>query len=146
MKHPKEISISTAESITGGRLQAFFTSESGSSDYFMGGICAYSLESKVQMLGVNRDLASESNCVHPEIAKQMALGAREVFGTDMSIATTGYEASFSHKGAQIDAIAYIAVSLNEEVHICEVIPTGDTRTDRLEYVAKEALEFARSLY
>ncbi len=84
------LTLAVAESLTGGHLQALVTSVSGSSDYFLGGVTAYSLEQKVKLLGVNRAHARRVNCVSQRVAVEMAFGATELFGADLAVATTGY--------------------------------------------------------
>lgn len=142
MKYPKHITVATAESITGGRLQAHFTSKSGSSAYFMGGICAYSLEAKVNHLGVDRALAEGTNCVHADVAKQMAIGCQKMFGTDLAIATTGYETTYIVDGDEKQAVAHVAVLFKGDIHVTAIPPTGNSREDRLDHVTNEALRFA----
>lgn len=86
----KNLTVATAESLTGGMIGAALTSQSGSSTYFKGSIVAYNLEAKVGLLGVSRAEAAACNCVSAEVADQMALGVRDLFGTDCAIAVTGY--------------------------------------------------------
>ena len=82
--------ISTAESITTGYLQSMLASVSGASDVFKGGITAYTLPVKVELLNVDEVLAKKTNCIEEEIACQMAQGALKLFKTDYAIATCGY--------------------------------------------------------
>lgn len=84
------LTLSVAESMTCGNVQAMVGAVSGASDYFLGGITAYTLQQKVRHLGVDRVLAERDNCVSEEIAKQMAQGACELFESDLGLATTGY--------------------------------------------------------
>ncbi len=82
--------LSVAESVTCGRLQARIGAISGASDFFLGGVTAYSLEEKVRLLGVDRAEAEAANCVSARIAEQMARGACVLFGSDLGASTTGY--------------------------------------------------------
>jgi nicotinamide-nucleotide amidase len=84
------LTLAVAESLTGGRLQARITSISGASEFFLGGMTAYSLDQKVRHLGVNRAEAEAVNSVSAGVAEQMARGACEHFGADVAAATTGY--------------------------------------------------------
>jgi len=88
IKH--SLTIATAESITGGRVAAALTTLPGSSLYFRGGIVAYHIDAKEHLLRVRRHEAAACNCVSDRIANQMAFGAKEQFGADCIIATTGY--------------------------------------------------------
>lgn len=84
------VTIAAAESLTCGRVQAIIGSVSGASEYFVGGITAYSIEQKVKLLGVDRSTANRVNAVSAEIARQMAAGACRALGSDIAVATTGY--------------------------------------------------------
>lgn len=83
-------SISVAESLTSGWLQAELTSISGSSQYYRGGVTTYALPMKTKLLGVNATEASACNGVSASIARQMADGACRLFETTLGISTTGY--------------------------------------------------------
>ena len=63
---------------------------SGASNYFLGGITAYTLEQKVKHLHVNRAAARRVDCVSQQVAVEMAQGAADLFGADIAVATTGY--------------------------------------------------------
>lgn len=82
--------LGVAESLTCGNLQARIGSVSGASEFFHGGLTAYSLEQKVWHLGVDRAHADAVNCVSATVAEQMALGACRLFETELGLATTGY--------------------------------------------------------
>lgn len=88
-KKPR-LAVATAESVTAGRVQASIASVSGASDYFVGGVTAYSLEEKVKLLGVSRAHAKQCNCVSQQVAVEMAVGACRLFGADIAVSTTGY--------------------------------------------------------
>jgi nicotinamide-nucleotide amidase len=84
------LTLAVAESLTSGRLQARIGAESGASEYFLGGMTAYSIDAKVEHLGVDRAEAEAANGVSAGIAEQMARGACGLFGADVAVATTGY--------------------------------------------------------
>jgi nicotinamide-nucleotide amidase len=84
------LTLAAAESLTCGRVQARIGEIPGASNFFCGGLTAYSLEQKVRHLGVNRAAAKKVNAVSAEVAEQMARGACELFGSDLAVATTGY--------------------------------------------------------
>lgn len=107
----RELTVAVAESLTGGNLAALLTSVSGSSGYFMGGVVAYTIHSKVELLGVDGQHAAEVNCVSAQVAAQMAEGVRSLFGSDIGIATTGYAERFQLDGKWVGPKAYVAVSI-----------------------------------
>lgn len=100
------LSLAAAESLTCGRVQARIGEISGASDYFRGGITAYTLDQKVRHLGVDRAHAKEVDCVSPEVAAQMARGVCKLFRSDLGVATTGYASSAPGGG---DPYAYWAL-------------------------------------
>jgi len=84
------LTLAVAESLTAGQVQARIAAVSGASDYFLGGVTAYSLAQKVKLLGVNRTHARSVDCVSQRVAVEMAAGACQLFGADLAVATTGY--------------------------------------------------------
>lgn len=101
MRQPPLLSLAAAESVTGGHLQAMLTSVSGSSEYFRGGITAYTLEAKVNCLGVIRAPARRANCVSQQVAVEMAMGACRLFDADLALATTGYAQPCAEHGVKV---------------------------------------------
>ncbi len=90
MRRRPRLTLAVAESLTAGQVQARIASVSGASEYFLGGVTAYSLEQKVKLLGVNRAHAKRVDCVSQRVAVEMAFGAMQLFGADLAVATTGY--------------------------------------------------------
>lgn len=90
MLRAPRLTLAVAESLTAGHVQARVAAVSGASEYFLGGLTAYSLDQKVRHLGVNRAAAKKANCVSAEVAEQMARGVCTLFGADVGVATTGY--------------------------------------------------------
>ena len=85
-----ELRVATAESLTAGHVQSLIASVSGASDFFCGGITAYNIDQKVKHLGVDRIHAAGVDCVSPQVAAEMALGATEMFDAHIGVSTTGY--------------------------------------------------------
>lgn len=81
--------LGIAESLTGGILCDAFVSVPGTSSVLRGSITAYAPEAKARVLGVDTALLEEHGTVHPEVARQMARGAAEIFEADYAVATTG---------------------------------------------------------
>ena len=82
--------LAVAESLTCGRVQARIGMISGASEFFLGGITAYSIEQKMGHLGVTRTMAEPVNSVSADVGEQMARGVCALFGSDLGVATTGY--------------------------------------------------------
>jgi PncC family amidohydrolase len=85
----QSIMIATAESCTGGNVAGRLTSIAGSSEYFLGGIVAYSNGAKQSLLGVSAETLATRGAVSAECAREMAEGARRAFASDIAVSTTG---------------------------------------------------------
>lgn len=83
------MSITTAESCTGGRMAAAITAIPGSSGVFPGGIVSYSDDVKHRVLNVPQELLDTYGAVSPQAAEKMAQGAAALMGTDLAISATG---------------------------------------------------------
>ena len=81
-------SVSVAESLTGGLLASALVDIPGASDVFLGGVVAYTVAAKREVLGVGED-ALACGVVSQEVAIAMAKGALDLFGSDYAISTTG---------------------------------------------------------
>lgn len=89
-KAGKNITISTAESITGGLISSIITDTPGSSNFFLGGIVSYSNFSKRKILNIDERLIDQKGVVSMEVCREMALNAKNIFSSDYSIAVTGF--------------------------------------------------------
>lgn len=87
--HEKDLTISTAESCTGGELSILLTSNPGSSKYFIGGMVAYATEMKINILHVSESTVERFTVVSEEVSREMAEGCQNLFKTDISLSTTG---------------------------------------------------------
>lgn len=85
----KGLTVSTAESCTGGGIAARLTSVAGSSAYVRGGVVAYQNDVKVDLLGVDAGTINKYGVVSEETVLEMAKGAMKSLKTDCSMATTG---------------------------------------------------------
>ncbi len=81
--------VAVAESCTGGLLSARLTELGGSSDYFSGGVVAYSNEAKSSLVGVDPEVIARVGAVSGEVAEALATGAAERFDADVGMAVTG---------------------------------------------------------
>ncbi len=85
----KQLNVAVAESCTGGMLGAEFTELSGSSEYFLGGVIAYSNEVKHNLLNISNDIIDNYGAVSEQTAIVMARNIRQLFGSDYGISITG---------------------------------------------------------
>ncbi len=89
MLREKRLTLATAESCTGGLIAKWLTDIPGSSDYFAGGIIAYSNSVKEGQLSVPDEILEEYGAVSKEVAAAMARGARERLEVDIGLSVTG---------------------------------------------------------
>ncbi len=85
----RRLRVAVAESCTGGLVAQRLTNVAGSSDYFLGGVVAYSNESKTQVVGVDPALIIAHGAVSAPVAEAMAAGIRRVAGADIGLSATG---------------------------------------------------------
>lgn len=83
------LTLAVAESCTGGLLSKRITDLAGASDYYKGGVCSYSNDVKMGVLGVQKETLDTVGAVSAEIAEQMALGVARVLGADVGVGITG---------------------------------------------------------
>jgi PncC family amidohydrolase len=85
----RRLTLAAAESCTGGLVSDRITNVSGSSEYFPGGVVAYSYEAKANSLGVSWDTLNAHGAVSEETVLEMARGARKLFNADIGISVSG---------------------------------------------------------
>ena len=81
--------LSIAESCTGGKIAENIIAHSGASNYFKGGLVAYAMDSKIDILKVNPELIKAHSVVSNQVAEAMAENVRQLFASDYGLATTG---------------------------------------------------------
>ena len=124
------LTVSVAESSTGGMVGAAITDEPGSSEYFAGGAIAYSNELKHGELDVPRSLLESAGAVSREVAEAMAQGARKRFGTSLAVAVTGIAGPNSDGSSKPVGLTYIAVASEGGTSSSEFRFTGDRLSNR----------------
>lgn len=115
MLKSKSLSLSTAESCTGGGIAALITSVPGSSDYFYGGIVAYSNEIKISLLNVATETLKRYGAVSRETVIEMVKGAMETMKTDCAIATSGIAGPGGGSLEKPVGTIWIAVAYKSEI-------------------------------
>ena len=112
----------TAESCTAGLVAASVVALPGASNYFHGGVVAYTNEMKIKLLGVSEELLAEKGAVSEEVARAMVLGAVERLETDYAVAVTGYAGPGGGPEAPVGTI-FVAAGRRDDVLVREL--TGD---------------------
>jgi len=90
--------VACAESLTGGGLASRLTKAPGASDYFLGSAVTYTADAKRDVLGVSQETIDGPGVVSEECAREMAAGARKLFGADVAVALTGVAGPEEHGG------------------------------------------------
>ena len=136
-------SFAVAESITGGGLGAAITAIPGSSEVFAGGIIAYQLSVKRDLLKVPAPLLKKFGVVSEEVAVAMADGLLQLFGTTWAIATTGVAGPGECNGVAAGTV-WIAIRgpVNQST---ELEIQGERETVRNASVSSAITTFARIL-
>jgi PncC family amidohydrolase len=133
------LTLSVAESCTGGLVASSITDVAGSSGYFVGGIVAYDDTVKARQLGVPAEVLRAHGAVSAQAARAMALGAREAFGTNIAVAVTGIAGPGGGSDSKPVGLTYVAVVDEAGEVIRRYAWTGDRAANK-EASAVAALE------
>jgi PncC family amidohydrolase len=135
------LSCATAESCTAGLVGHVITLIAGSSDYFQGGVIAYSNQAKQELLGVRESTLEAVGAVSRETALEMARGARQALRADVGISTTGIAGPGGATDRKPVGLIYIAVSTAAGDEARELRLDGE-RIGNIEQTATAALQLA----
>ena len=122
----RHLTISVAESLTGGLVAASLTQIPGASAVFKGGIIAYRDETKEQFLKVDSALITKFTSISEPVAQSMAINIREIMNTDIGIATTGVAGPDKSEGFA-PGIVFVAISIGDH-NICQKLELVGDRT------------------
>ena len=124
-----KLTISTAESCTGGYIAKYLTDYTNSSKYFKGSIVAYSNDVKNNILRVPHDLIEKYGAVSTEVANSMAKGVMEIMNSDIAISVTGIMEKtddYSDKKTQV----FISLRSQEDEASFHFLLDGNRETNR----------------
>jgi nicotinamide-nucleotide amidase len=138
----RNLTLSVAESCTGGLICSRITDVEGSSEYFERGIISYSNAAKVEILKVNEDFITEFGAVSEIIAKQMAEGVRAISGTEIGLSTTGIMGPTGATPEKQIGLVYIGIC-DDKICIAQKFQFGDNRILNKERTSQAALELLR---
>lgn len=140
----KKATVSVAESCTGGNIGRLITSVPGCSDYFKGGIIAYSNEIKENILNVNKRNIEIYGAVSKQVVEEMAKGILELFTTDFSIATSGIAGPTGGSKEKPVGTTWIAVAGKDKV-ITQKFVFGDQRDRNIQRASLTAINMLQKL-
>ncbi|MFA5452335.1 MAG: CinA family protein [Candidatus Methanomethylophilaceae archaeon] len=133
----KRLTFALAESCTGGLVSSIVTSESGASEFFLGGTVTYSNDSKESILGVDHSILVKYGAVSEETAIEMVKGVRRVYMSDIAAAVTGIAGPSGGSNEKPVGLVHIAVTDGKDT-VSSVNVFGGSRTD-IRYSAAEAV-------
>jgi len=127
----KGMTISVAESCTGGLVAHRITEIPGSSDYFLGGVVVYSNQAKEELLGVPRHILERFGPVSRQTAEFMARGVRRLNRTTLALATTGIAGPTGGTPETPVGRVFIALAAQDEVKVRKYDFFGDRHQIKL---------------
>lgn len=139
----RELTITTAESLTGGLVSAAITSVPGASECFKLGFVTYSNKAKRKLLSVKKDLLKKEGAVSADTAREMAIGAFMESEADISISVSGNAGPDAMEGKPV-GLVYIGVCAKGKARVEECHFSGSRREIR-EQTVEKALELVKAL-
>lgn len=134
--------LATAESCTGGNIAHRFTAMPGASDYFKGGVVAYSNEVKMALLGVDPESLNQYGAVSQSVAEQMAEGVRRATGATYGISTTGIAGPTGGTPDKPVGTVWMAVATPQGVFSRRMV-FGSIRSQNIERASSNCINLLR---
>lgn len=140
--------LAIAESCTGGWLSKIFTDVSGISAIYKGGVCSYSDEIKMKILGVKEETLDCFGAVSSQTAREMAEGVRKALNSHIGIGITGIAGPLSDNTEKPVGLIYISVSDGNKTLVKELRNnfTEDVRTNNRLSAMENAIDLLGDLY
>lgn len=124
MKSGKKITISAAESMTGGLISQMITDVPGSSEYFKGSVISYSEFSKIKLLGIEENILKKYGAVSEQVCREMALNAKKIFDSDYAVSITGFAGPDVGNNIDNVGLTYMGIAM----------PGKDIRVFKLKFI------------
>ena len=135
----KKLSLSTAESCTGGGIAAAVTAVPGSSGYFIGSVVAYSCRVKMDLLGVRPETLDREGVVSRQTVIEMARGAMKAMKTDCAVATSGVAGPGGGTEETPVGTIWIAAAYKNEISTL-MLSENHGRTENVAQAVEKALD------
>ena len=139
----KGLTLSVAESCTGGLISHRITNVPGSSVYYLGGVVSYSNDCKLELLGVTLETIEQHGAVSEQCAKEMAEGVRKLTDSHIAIASTGIAGPGGGTEDKPVGLVYIAVAAITYSEVVKLQLSG-TREEIKQQTSEAALTLLRS--
>ena len=124
------LTCATAESCTGGGVGSAITAVPGSSAVFAGGVISYSNDVKHDILGVRSETLASVGAVSPQVAAQMAEGARRLLKTDLAVSLTGIAGPGGGSDEKPVGLVWFGLATKDGVRTEKAIFRGDREAVR----------------
>ena len=141
----KGLTVSTAESCTGGMIAERITAVSGSSEVFGYGFVTYWEQAKAKLVGVDPDVIARYNVVSAPVAAQMALGAAKASGSDIAVSVTGVAGPTGGDAVRPVGTVYLGAARCETVYVKKLFVSRPDRALVRARAAQAALELVLRL-
>ena len=137
----KNLTVTTAESCTGGMIASAIVSVAGASACFKEGYITYSNEAKKKLLGVREDTLKQYTVVSAQVAQEMAAGAAAAAQSSLAVSVTGVAGPDPDESNPV-GLVYIGCYLNGKTTVKECRFTGNRMENRL-HTVETALEMLK---
>lgn len=121
------MTISLAESCTGGLIADRLTDVPGASECLIYGVVSYSNEAKMKLLGVREETLAEHGAVSSQTAEEMAAGVRRIINTDIGISVTGIAGPDGGSTEKPVGLCYIGIAMGEKVASYRIMSNGNRK-------------------
>ncbi len=139
----EKLTLSFAESCTGGWLSKIITEISGASEIFMGGVCSYSNDVKQNVLGVKEETLKAYGAVSEQTAREMSEGITKLMNTTVGVGVTGIAGPLSDNTQKKVGLIYISITHNNKTEVIKLENdfSGDVRYKNRFTAVKTVLSF-----
>ncbi|HUB36429.1 MAG TPA: nicotinamide-nucleotide amidohydrolase family protein, partial [Solirubrobacteraceae bacterium] len=137
--------VAVAESCTGGELAARLTAPAGASEYFKGGVVAYSNELKVAQVGVERELIEAHGAVSEQVARALAAGVRRALAAEVGVGVTGIAGPGGGTEEKPVGLVWFGIAGPEGVSLTRSLTLPGARADVRDRATTVALHLVRRL-
>ena len=116
----QQISVSTAESCTGGLLASRFTSQAGISQIYQSGLITYSNEAKIKHLKVSPSSLKRHGAVSRQVCSQMCFNLHKITRSDLTFATTGVAGPGGGTKSKPVGLVYVGICYQKNIHVAQL--------------------------
>lgn len=131
------LSLSTVESVTGGKLSNSIIKKAGASKFFKGSLVTYSIESKINILQIDKDLIYKFSPVSKEISYEMVKSGKKILNTDYCISTTGNAGPSTNDDFSKVGQIFISIATPQKI-ITEQLSLKGSREEIIEVIVEKS--------